>query len=77
MRLRLLACSYNDLDMWIDPDTVYSIRPSCCGDAPKTRFKPCLFYFFLSPRLFFSCEIRITEIGPSAVEDEEEAVDGE
>jgi hypothetical protein len=61
--------------MWIDPDTVYSIRPSCCGDAPKTRFKRCLFLSFSLS--FFSCEIGITEIGPSAVEDEEEVVDGE
>lgn len=40
MRLRLLACCYNDPEMRIDPDTVYPIRPDCRDDAPKTRFKP-------------------------------------
>lgn len=53
MRLRLLACCYNDPEMRIDPDTVYPIRPDCRDDAPKTRFKPRV---FLSPDCYIiSC----------------------
>jgi hypothetical protein len=54
MNMRMFtACCYNDPEMLIDPDTVYPVRPECCDDTPKTRFKPrAILRQILKPNLF-------------------------
>jgi hypothetical protein len=39
-KMMFMACCYNDLEMLIDPDTIYPVRPECHDDTPKMRFKP-------------------------------------